>query len=260
MLPVILSIAGGLLPAVIDAFRSGKSPEEAAAIVAPKRREMIDRLTGSGMNGGAAEKMADDAMQGEIEKAQLPEPMNPWLSTALMAAGAYGGFRAGKAISGMRAAKTAPAVEKQTGATPSKQTSTNATETERPASRAPKGDEAEAVHNTMEESGEAHAVPRLTMGPQYRGKNQGPAPQPKTVDVQFERIAPFPGRPAQVSPEMNTDEARMLIGSGESMPGRNSRSFTMLDPFPRNIGLSPESANRHEVDRMRSRLYGREGG
>lgn len=100
MLPVVLSIVGGMLPMIVDAFRSGRSPEEAAKIVAPKRQEIVDRLVGSGMNQSAAEAMADESIKGELEKAQLPEPMNPWISTALMAAGAFGGYKLGGALAG----------------------------------------------------------------------------------------------------------------------------------------------------------------
>lgn len=102
--PWVLSIVGSMLPVVVDAFRTGKSPEEAAKIVEPKRQEIIDRLVGTGMNRAAAEVMADESIKGELEKAKLPEPMNPWLSAALsiggLAAGVYGGAKIGKRLGG----------------------------------------------------------------------------------------------------------------------------------------------------------------
>lgn len=102
--PWVLGVVGSMLPVIVDAFRTGKSPEEAAKIVEPKRQEIIDRLVGTGMNRAAAEVMADESIKGELEKAKLPEPMNPWLSAALsiggLAAGAYGGAKLGGMMKG----------------------------------------------------------------------------------------------------------------------------------------------------------------
>lgn len=96
--PWIASTIGTMLPAIVDSFRSGKSPEEAAKIVAPKRQEIVDRLIGTGMNQAAAEAMADESIKGELANAQLPEPMNPWLTAGLAIAGGVGGYKAGKMI------------------------------------------------------------------------------------------------------------------------------------------------------------------
>lgn len=94
-LPWIGSAVGAMLPAIVDMFRSGKSPEEAAQIVAPKRQEIVDRLIGTGMNQAAAEAMADESIKGELAQAQLPEPMNPWLTGVLMLGGGIAGAKLG---------------------------------------------------------------------------------------------------------------------------------------------------------------------
>ena len=107
MLPIILSVIGSLLPSIVDSLRSGKSPEEAAAIVAPKRKALIDRLVGSGVASSAAEALADEAMQSELEKAQLPEAMNPLVMSALSVAGMFGGMKAGNMIKARGVAKAA---------------------------------------------------------------------------------------------------------------------------------------------------------
>lgn len=191
MLPIALSVVGGLLPAIIDAFRSGKSPEEAAKIIAPKRQEMIDRFIGSGMNSDAAEKEADIALKDEFAKAQLPEPLNPWLSTGLMALGAYGGYKVGKGIQAARAAKSTPAVE--TAAKP-------ATE---PAAAVAKTEPAPAPSTAVG----AAAVPERIATPLEReaAMNYG--------------MSPFPNRkaPRRANPRTradNVDVAKMLAGSG----------------------------------------------
>jgi hypothetical protein len=237
MLPIVLSIVGGMLPTIVDAFRSGKSPEEAAQIIAPKRKEMIDRLTGSGMNASAAEKMADEAMKGELEKAQLPEPMNPWISTALMAAGGYGGYRAGKAIKAARAAKAAPTTAVDAA-------KVAVAQAEKPVAKAGMVDDGNfrsakvdaAMKGKMDTVTPGPMDPsrglpapegqrRLTMGPRYRGKDQGPAVEPKTIDVEAEVVRNTPRTPY---PSLN-DEAAVLTSRGVG-PGRNTKSFQMSDP------------------------------
>jgi hypothetical protein len=56
---------------------------------------MVERLIGSGMNMQQAEAMTDEAMADELAKAQLPEPMNPWLTAALAIGGGIGGYKLG---------------------------------------------------------------------------------------------------------------------------------------------------------------------
>jgi hypothetical protein len=108
--PWIASAAGSMLPLIVDSFRSGKSPEEAQKMIAPQRQAMVERLIGSGMNMQQAEAMTDEAMADELAKAQLPEPMNPWLTAALAIGGGIGGYKLGAKF----APKGAPAdVSKQ---------------------------------------------------------------------------------------------------------------------------------------------------
>lgn len=106
-IPWIASAVGSMLPAIVDSFRSGKSPEEAQQLIAPQRQAMIERLIGSGMQQSAAEAMADEAMKSEIEKAQLPEPMSPWLTAALAIGGGIGGYKLGAKLAGKMPAKGA---------------------------------------------------------------------------------------------------------------------------------------------------------
>jgi len=93
--PWIASAVGSMLPMIVDSFRSGKSPEEAQKMIAPQRQAMVERLIGSGMNMQQAEAMTDEAMADELSKAQLPEPMNPWLTAALAIGGGIGGYKLG---------------------------------------------------------------------------------------------------------------------------------------------------------------------
>ncbi len=93
--PIILSTIGAFLPTIIDAFQSGKSPEEVSAEIKPKYDELRDRLIGSGMDPTKAEQVVQESIQSEAAKAGAPEEMNPWLSMALMGAGAVAGHKLG---------------------------------------------------------------------------------------------------------------------------------------------------------------------
>jgi len=110
-IPWIASAVGSMLPMIIDSFRSGKSPEEAQKEIAPQRQAMVERLIGSGMNMQQAEAMTDEAMADELAKAQLPEPMNPWLTAALAIGGGIGGYKLGAKFAGKGA--TTPDVSKE---------------------------------------------------------------------------------------------------------------------------------------------------
>lgn len=115
--PWILSAIGAMLPNIIDAFRTGKSPEEAKAIVEPHRKAIIERLIGAGLSQAQATAVADEQIKGELEKAQLPEQMNPWLSAALSVGGAVGGFKLGGMMKG--APKVSPSTAAAEEAKPS---------------------------------------------------------------------------------------------------------------------------------------------
>ncbi len=205
--PWILSAVGSMLPAIVDAFRSGKSPEEAQKIIAPHRKEIVDRLVGTGMNQTAAEAMADQSMQGEFEKAQLPEPMNPWLQGALAIGGGIAGYKGGKMLAGKLGAKVPPVASRQPTAEPPKEPVPEAMETS----------------EAGEPAGLQDEVPRLPMR-----------------EVQAEVMSgPFP------SPQMDRRFATDWISPPRQMPSgmARGRGFTMQDaqmgPFPR-LPISPE--------------------
>ncbi len=121
-LPWVGSILGSLLPAIIDAFRSSKTPEEAQKKVQPKYDEMVQMLIGGGMNEDAAHKAATELIKPEMEKALEAEPMNPLLSIGLSVLGGVGGFKGGaklgKMLKGTGAAKAAGAAGATRAAAP----------------------------------------------------------------------------------------------------------------------------------------------
>ncbi len=221
-LPWIASAVGTMLPAIVDAFRSGKSPDEAKKIVEPHRQEIIDRLRGSGMNQSAAEAMADESIKGELEKAQLPEPMNPWLSAALAIGGGIGGYKLGKmGAAKMGGPKMAPMTSKPS-----------------PASE-------EVVEPPGPEEPDLPTKRLGYDGPPVRDAQviDSPFPQPQ-MDRRFatdwinEPDFPPPG---------------VTRGRGFSM--RDAPT----GPFP-NVGMSPELANEYAAGDMRKRIYRYEGG
>lgn len=219
-LPWIASAVGTMLPAIVDAFRSGKSPDEAKKIVEPHRQEIIDRLRGSGMNQSAAEAMADESIKGELEKAQLPEPMNPWLSAALAIGGGVGGYKLGKmGAAKMGGAKMAPATSKPS-----------------PASEevaAPAGPEEPA------------------MPPQRLGYDGPPVRDAEIID------RPYPQMDRRHATDWITeaDLAPPGITRGRGFSMRDAPT----GPFP-NVGMSPELANEYAAGDMRKRMYRYEGG
>ncbi len=206
-LPYVGSVVGLMLPALVDAFRSGKSPEEAQKIVAPHRKEIVDRLIGTGMNQTAAEAMADESIKGELANAQMPEPMNPWLSGALAIGGAIGGNKLGRMGKAKLGANTPPVAGRQ------------------PAGAAPKEPVPEMAETSEagEPAGLQDEVPRLPMR-----------------EVQAEVMSgPFP------SPQMDRRFATDWISPPRQMPSgmARGRGFTMqeaqMGPFPR-LPISPE--------------------
>lgn len=222
MLPVVLSIVGSLLPSIVDSLRSGKSPEEAAQIIAPKRKELIDRLVGSGLSGPAAEAMADEAMKGELEKAQLPEAMNPLVMSALSVAGMFGGMKAGNMIKASRAAKAAAGTTAAAGAGAA---GVAATAPKTPASAPAPAEVA------------ASSAPVIT--PEVMTNAEVASMRPANTR------GPFP------SPAMDNDFAS-LDRQGQQVPGRNTRKFTTVDsPFPARIGMDQSKATqRQQMEEM----------
>ena len=226
--PWIASAVGSMLPAIVDSFRSGKSPEEAQKMIAPQRQAMVERLIGGGMNMQQAEAMTDEAMADELAKAQLPEPMNPWLTAALAIGGGVGGYKLGKRFAGNGSA----AVE---SVAPD-------ANVYKPGFTSPR---TEARMRGSED--------RVT--PVGEPARLGMQPQIKEAEVMAVRNdGPFP------SPAMDPDFAALNMGG--QVPGRNTRKFTMVDesPFPRQLGMGPELRNQYDADAMRRSMYRYEGG
>ncbi len=214
--PWIISAVGTMLPTIIDAFRSGKSPEEAQKIIAPHRKEIVDRLVGTGMNQTAAEAMADQSMQGEFEKAQLPEPMNPWLQGALAIGGGIAGYKGGKMLAGKLGAKVPPVASRQ------------------PAEPPPKESMSE-----MAETSEAGEPPGL--------QDEMPVKQAEVMR------GPFP--PPRVEPQYATEwtmPPRQMPSGVAAGKGFTMQDMQTQGPFPA-LGMSPELQARRkaaEIERM----------
>ena len=92
-------ILGSLLPEIIDAFRTAKTPEEAQAAVAPKLQAMVATLQARGMTHEQALAKANEAIQPELEAAaQGGDPMSPLAQVALSGIGILGGAYAGRGL------------------------------------------------------------------------------------------------------------------------------------------------------------------
>ena len=217
--PWIASAVGSMLPMIVDSFRSGKSPEEAQKEIAPQRQAMVERLIGSGMNMQQAETMTDEAMADELAKAQLPEPMNPWLTAALAIGGGIGGYKLGAKFAGKGA--PAPDVSKEAKIdTPAEQAIAKPASGQAP-SVAPDADVYKPGFNSpRNEARMRGSEDRVT--PVGDPARIGMQPQMKDAEVLGVRNeGPFP------SPPMDPDFSALNMGG--QVPGRASRRFTMPD-------------------------------
>lgn len=227
-IPWIASAVGGtILPAVVDAFRSGKSPEEAQQIVAPQRQAMVERLIGSGMSQQAAEAMTDEAMADEVAKAQLPEPMSPWLSAALAIGGGIGGFKLGKMAAGRMGAAKAAKID-----TPAEQAVAKPASGQEPSITPPVDDVYQpGFRSPRVDARMRGAEDRVT--PMGEPARIGMQPQVKDAEVLSVRTSgPFP------APPMDPDFAALNMGG--QAPGRNTRRFTMQGDEVRGLPAPPE--------------------
>ena len=103
----IPAVIGGMLPSVIDAIASAKTPEEARAAIAPKRDAMVAQMVGRGTPRAKAEEDVDAALAGEVEKKMQEGALPGWATAALSIAGGIGGAVAGHKIGGKLLAKGA---------------------------------------------------------------------------------------------------------------------------------------------------------
>ena len=104
-LPWVASAVGSMLPIIADSFSKGRTPEEAAAMLAPKRAMLLKRFTDTGMTPEQAGPIVDQLIQGEMANAQMPEHMSPFATATLSVLGALGGWKGGS----MLASKLTPA-------------------------------------------------------------------------------------------------------------------------------------------------------
>lgn len=105
MLPLILSIVGGLAGPIASAIAGSKTEDEARKAVGPKYNAMIARLVGEGLGHVEARKAADEAIAPEIERVRSEGALPAWAETALGLAGGIGGWAAGAKLAGKAAAK-----------------------------------------------------------------------------------------------------------------------------------------------------------
>jgi hypothetical protein len=242
-IPWIASAVGSMLPMIVDSFRSGKSPEEAQKQIAPQRQAMIERLIGSGMNMQQAEAMTDEAMADELEKAQLPEPMNPWLTAALAIGGGIGGYKLGAKFAGKGA--PTPEVSKEAKIdTPAEQAIA------KPASgQAPSVSNATDMAETMaaQKAGRPVEMRQQILEDLENNPKRGPfdwadeAGAPPARSDNWSAWAdsgkPFPSS-TQAPPLFN--EAAALNMSGQ-VPGRGTRGFTMPQGGTPRLGMSDDA-------------------
>jgi len=96
--PWTLGIIGGMLPGIASSVLGSKSKEEAQAVLAPKRHQMVAALIAEGADPGEAEQQADAALEGEL-LGKMPEGALPaWAEAGLGVVGGGLGGLAGSAL------------------------------------------------------------------------------------------------------------------------------------------------------------------
>lgn len=253
-IPWIASAVGTMLPAIVDAFRSGKSPEEAQQIVAPQRQAMVERLIGSGMSQTAAEAMADEAMADEVAKAQLPEPMSPWLSAALAIGGGIGGYKLGKMATGRMTPAGADAAKAAKIDTPAEQALAKPASGQAPSVAPP----AEPAHLGME--------PQIKDAEVLSVSGRSPFPPPP-MDAEFAALnmgGQVPGRATRRF-TMPSSDVRGLPGPAAAMPeeagmmGEIMGTPATASPFPASLNRSMGRAPMARSQQMSEAFGGKRG-
>ena len=105
VLPLVLSIAGGLLPSIISAIAGSKTQAQARVAVQPEYDAMVSQLIGRGMKRAEAEAEADNAIQGEVASKMQEGALPGWAEGLLGVAGGIGGWAAGAKLAARGAAK-----------------------------------------------------------------------------------------------------------------------------------------------------------
>lgn len=263
-LPWIASAVGSMLPMIVDSFRSGKSPEEAQKQIAPQRQAMVERLIGSGMNMQQAEAMTDEAMSEELEKAQLPEPMSPWLTAAMAIGGGIGGYKLGKMAAGKMAPATAEVTKAAKIDTPAEQS------VAKPASgQAPSAAPSAPTDSPMPPRVGNDIAAKLESRAGYDAKrmamdNTDPS-LVSAVDDMVPASRPQGPFPEFLPGEMQSRTPSAMLRPWESMPEVEGamirKQLGKLKADPRGVMASMRSPFPDmESDRMRASLYGRSGG
>jgi hypothetical protein len=269
--PWIASAVGSMLPLIVDSFRSGKSPEEAQKMIAPQRQAMIERLIGSGMNMQQAEAMTDEAMADEIAKAQLPEPMNPWLTAALAIGGGIGGYKLGAKFASK--GTPTPDVSKEAKIdTPAEQAIAKPASGQAPS--APRTPDMVSPEELAPVQMRAEAMSRMQPSAidvrNTRMLNGVPAPKPKDNPLSAEEIdrlineavptpksSPFPAKPMSASDEIAAKlEARQAYDAKlRSMDNTDPSLISAVDEMmpagrPAPMGPFPARVEQGMVDDM----------
>ena len=118
VLPLVLSIAGGLLPSIISAIAGSKTQAQARVAVQPEYDAMVSQMIGRGMKRAEAEAEADNAIQGEVASKMQEGALPSWAENLLTIAGGLGGWIAGGKLAARSAAKALGKTAKEALAVP----------------------------------------------------------------------------------------------------------------------------------------------
>jgi hypothetical protein len=242
MLPLILSVAGSLLPSVVSALAGAKTEEEARQAVKPKYEAMVARMIGAGKGRNEAVQAADEAIKGALAEEMNKGALPGWAEALLGVAGGIGGWAAGAKLAAKGLAKAAQVGVKGGQAVSQTAGKAESAAAARPKLPAPNMAEAETVDITR--------LPDEMLTPfPKRAAAMGPDTPVQDAEFRFgglERRAPIGieqqptvGSAPPAQPMSAQEEFRRFLAQEERASPQQPPSF--VRPFPARLGYDEAS-------------------
>ncbi len=235
MLPLILSVAGSILPSVVSALAGAKTEEEARQAIKPKYEAMVARMIGAGKGRNEAMQAADEAIKGALAEEMNKGALPGWAEGLLGIAGGIGGWAAGAKLAGKAAAKAAQLGVKGGQAVSQTAGKAESAAAARPKLPAPSMAEAETVDITR--------LPDEMLTPfPKRAAAMGPDTPAQDAEFRISRnleYQPTVGSAPTAQPMSAQEEFRRFLAQEERANPKAPPSF--VRPFPPRVGYDEEA-------------------
>ena len=270
MLPAIIggAVGSAALEGIGSAIAGSPSEEQAREAVGPLFNREVARLMATGLSMKDAETKANDSVAQHIKESMGTSNLPDWASLLLSTAGGIGGWALG--------AKSAASIARKLGA---KAASAADAAIEDPLKKTAAKAVAEGSGNAAEGAAATKPFPKFTAAQEGGLEDVGEPAVGKFTAAQEGGVDDLGEYGMTVVPRTNFTMPKMPPSSGftggsapmseneaafwrNKMSGQNTGVPDIVGPFPRRtprLGMSPETGRGIEVDKMRRRLYGKEG-